>query len=135
MATMLIRLKIRSGMEARYEALQKDLYEKTHRLEKNVLRYEMWRGEAPRSYYCLLAYPDFNTFMFEHQISGYHEEATPPLLDVIEEETIEWVDPVQGASSLPPTREQGLPPNAPEIARTYAEVFNLTCPSWWAALR
>ena len=135
MATMLIRLKIKPGAEARYEAIQKDLYEKTHRLEKGVLRYEMWRGQETGVYYCILAFPDFNTFMLDHQISAHHEDATPPLMEVIEDESIEWVDPIQGASPLPPTVPQDLPADAPQIARTYAEVFRLTCPAWWASLR
>ena len=34
MSTVLIRLKIKDGMEKRYEEIQKALYEQTHRLEK-----------------------------------------------------------------------------------------------------
>lgn len=135
MATVLITLKIREGMEARYERIQKDLYEKTHRLEPRVLRYEMWRGREPRSYYCLLSFPDYATFLIDHQISDHHEEATPPLMEVIEEEGIEWVDPIQGASPLPPTNPQELPADAPDVARTYDEVLRVLAPAWWAALR
>ena len=135
MATVLITLRIREGMEARYEQIQKDLYEKTHRLEPKVLRYEMWRGREPRSYYCLLSFPDYNTFLIDHQISDHHEEATPPLMEVIEEEGIEWVDPIQGASPLPPTNPQELPAGAPDVARTYDEVLRVLAPEWWASLR
>ena len=135
MATMLIRLKIKPGMEARYEEIQRDLYEKTHRLETDVLRYEMWRGEAPGSYYCILSFPDINTFLLKHQISDHHEVATPPLLEVFESESIEWVDPIQGASPLPPTDPQDLPEDAPEIAHTYAQAFRVASPAWWRALR
>ena len=135
MATVLITLRIREGMEARYEEIQKDLYEKTHCLEPDVLRYEMWRGREPRSYYCLLSFPDYNTFLINHQISDHHEEATPPLMEVIEEEGIEWVDPIQGASPLPPSNPQELPADAPDIARTYDEVLRVLAPDWWASLR
>ena len=135
MATMLIRLKIKAGQEARYEAVQRDLYEKTHRLEPDVLRYEMWRGQEPGWYYCLLSFPDINTFLLKHQISDHHEVATPPLMEVIEAESIEWVDPLQGASALPPTNPQDLPADAPEIARTYAKVFQVAAPTWWKSLR
>ena len=135
MATVLITLKIKEGMEARYEEIQKDLYEKTHSIEKDVLRYEMWRGTEPRSYYCLLSFPDYNTFMINHQISPHHEDATPPLMEVIEEEGIEWVDPIQGASPLPPTNEQDLPADAPELARTYGEMLKVVAPNWWMSLR
>ena len=135
MATMLIRLKIKPGMEARYEEIQKNLYEMTHRLEPDALRYEMWRGAEPGLYYCILAFPDINTFLLKHQISDHHEVATPPLMEVIESESIEWVDPIQGASPLPPTNPQDLPADAPEIARTYAQVFKVACPEWWQSLR
>ena len=135
MATVLITLKVKEGMEARYEEIQKDLYEKTHSLESDVLRYEMWRGQEPRSYYCILSFPDYNTFLIKHQISEHHEDATPPLMEVIEEEGIEWVDPIQGASPLPPTNQQDLPADAPEIARTYDEILRVAVPGWWASLR
>jgi hypothetical protein len=135
MATMLIRLKIKAGAEARYEAIQRDLYEKTHRLEPDALRYEMWRAEEPGRYYCLLSFPDINTFLLKHQISDHHEIATPPLMEVIEEETIEWVDPIKGASELPPTNPRDLPADAPEIARTYARMFQVAAPAWWRTMR
>ena len=63
------------------------------------------------------------------------EEATPPLMEVIEEEGIEWVDPIQGASPLPSTNPQELPADAPDIARTYDEVLRVLAPEWWASLR
>ena len=88
MSTVLIRLKIKDGMEKRYEEIQKALYEQTHRLEKGVLRYEAWRCQDPGVYYCLLAFADYNTFLIGHQISDHHEEATPPLMEVIEDEQL-----------------------------------------------
>ena len=95
----------------------------------------MWRGAEPGCYYCILAFPDINTFLLKHQISDHHEVATPPLMEVIESESIEWVDPIQGASALPPTNPQNLPADAPEIALTYAQVFKVVCPDWWQSLR
>jgi hypothetical protein len=135
MATVLIRLKIKPGMEARYEAIQKELYEQTHRLEPKVLRYEMWRGQEEGSYYCLLAFPDYLGFLIDHQISDHHEAATPPLMEVIAEESIEWVDPIQGASPLPPTEPQEPPAGAPAIAATYHEVLRVQLADWWTKLR
>jgi hypothetical protein len=135
MATVLIRLKIKPGMEQRYEEIQKDLYEKTHRLEPKVLRYEMWRGQEEGSYYCLLAFPDYLSFLIDHQISDHHEEATPPLMEVIAEESLEWVDPIQGASPLPPTEAQEPPAGAPDIASTYHQMLRVQVAHWWTALR
>ena len=135
MSTVLIRLKIKDGMEKRYEEIQKALYEQTHRLEKGVLRYEAWRCQDPGVYYCLLAFADYNTFLIAHQLSAHHEEATPPLMEVIEDEQLEWVDPVQGASPLPPTNPQELPEDAPDIAKTYDEILRIVAPNWWNELR
>ena len=135
MATVLIRLKIKPGMEARYEEIQKDLYEKTHRLEPKVLRYEMWRGQEEGSYYCLLGFPDYLGFLIDHQISDHHEDATPPLMEVIAEESLEWVDPIQGASPLPATDPQDVPADAPEIAKTYHQGLAVQLADWWEKLR
>ena len=71
----------------------------------------------------------------DSQISDHHEEATPPLMEVIEDEQLEWVDPVQGASPLPPTNPQELPEDAPDIAKTYDEILRIVAPNWWNELR
>ena len=76
-----------------------------------------------------------DTNSIKHQISDHHEDATPPLMEVIEEEGIEWVDPIQGASPLPSTNPQDVPADAPEIAKTYDEVLRVAVPDWWASLR
>jgi hypothetical protein len=135
MATMLIRLKIKPGCESRFEEIQTDLYKKTLSLEKDVLCYEFWRGQTPGSYYCILSFKDYHSFILHHQISAHHEAATPSLLAVFDEVDVEWVDPIQGASAFPPTNPQSLPADAPELARNYAQSFNLACADWWIALR
>ncbi len=113
MATMLIRLKIKPGCESRFEEIQTDLYKKTLSLEKDVLCYEFWRGQTPGSYYCILSFKDYHSFILRHQISAHHE----------------------AASAFPPTNPQSLPADAPELARNYAQSFNLACADWWIALR
>ena len=76
MATLLVKLTIKEGKEARYEELQSELYRQTHELEPKVLRYEAWRAPEERTYYALLAYPDYASFMLDHQTSDHHEAAT-----------------------------------------------------------
>ena len=56
-------------------------------------------------------------------------------MEVIEDEQLEWVDPVQGASPLPPTNPQELPEDAPDIAKTYDEILRIVAPNWWNELR
>ena len=136
MATLLVKLKIKPGMEARYEQIQSDLYQQTHDIEKGVVRrYEAWRGTEERTYYAILSYDDYYTFMRDHQTSSHHELATPPLMEVIEAESIEWVDPLPRASDLPPTTDQELPEEASPLVRRYHEAMGFSVPGWWANVR
>jgi hypothetical protein len=95
----------------------------------------MWRGQEEGSYYCLLAFEDYLAFLIDHQISDHHEAATPPLMEVIAEESIEWVDPIQGAAPLPPTEPQEPPAEAPAIAATYHQMLRVQLADWWKKLR
>lgn len=74
MATILAHLTIKPGCEARFEQIATDLFDGTHANETKVLRYEYWRGEAPRTYYTLLSFDDHRAFI-EHQVSDHHEDA------------------------------------------------------------
>ena len=93
-----------------------------------------WRGAEPRTYYTLLAFDDFRTFI-GHQTSAHHESASPQLGEVIEGLDLEWVDPIQGASDLPPTESQGPPPGADELTIDYSTRFAAQVAEWWKALR
>ena len=48
MATLLAHITVRPGAEREFERIALTLYERTHTLESGVLRYEYWRGAAPR---------------------------------------------------------------------------------------
>ena len=48
---------------------------------------------------------------------------------------LEWVDPVQGASDLPPTELQPVPDGADELTRRYHALFAPTLQEWWTPLR
>jgi quinol monooxygenase YgiN len=103
MATILAHLTVKPGEEQRFEAIARHLYTATHDTETGVRRYEYWRGAEPRSYYTLLAFDDFVTFI-GHQTSPHHESASPDLGAVLESIRLEWVDPLEGASPLPRRR-------------------------------
>jgi quinol monooxygenase YgiN len=134
MATMLAHITIRVGREAEFEAVLRRLYEATHRLEPDVIRYEYWRGAAPRTYYTLLSYPDFLSFIV-HQTSEHHESASPELRPLFEAFKIEWVDPIRGASPLVETEPQDAPADADELTAAYAMRFRAEVAPWWAPLR
>ncbi len=134
MATILAHIQIKTGRERDFEAVARALHEATHRRESAVIHYEYWRGATPSLYYCLLAFDDFNAFI-AHQTSDHHETASPMLAELIADMKLEWVDPVGGASRLPPTDKQPLPDGADELSQRYHRIFAATLQDWWLAIR
>jgi quinol monooxygenase YgiN len=134
MATILAHIQIKEGRERDFEAVVRGLHEATLQRESAVRHYEYWRGATPSLYYCLLAFEDFNAFI-EHQTSDHHETASPKLADLIAEMKLEWVDPVAGASRLPPTNMQPLPDGSNELSQRYHRIFAATIQDWWLAIR
>ena len=134
MATILAHIQVKEGRERDFEAVARALHGATLEQETRVRHYEYWRGATPSLYYCLLAFDDFNAFI-AHQTSDYHESASPKLGDLIADIKLEWVDPVQGASKIPPTDMQPLPDGADELTARYHERFAATIQSWWMSLR
>ena len=134
MATLLAHITVRPGAEREFEDIARTLYERTHLLEPAVLRYEYWRGAAPRTYYTLLAFADHRAFI-THQTSDHHETASPALGQVIEQLRLEWLDPIAGAGPLPPTDMQPAPEGATDLVLTYTDRFAAAVAQWWLALR
>ncbi|MEP1124692.1 MAG: antibiotic biosynthesis monooxygenase [Ilumatobacter sp.] len=134
MATLLAHITVRSGSEARFEEIARELYAKTHADEPDVLRYEYWRGADERTYYSLLSFPDHRGFIV-HQTSDHHEVASPLIGAVVESIRLEWVDPLAGASDLASTEAQDAPEGADELTMKYTERFAAEVADWWLALR
>ena len=134
MATILAHITIRPGREADFEEIARELYERTHADEDDVLRYEYWRGADERTYYTLLSFPDHRTFIV-HQTSDHHESASPALGGVIEAIRLEWVDPIAGASPLGPTDRQPAPDGADPLTLDYTDRYAAAVADWWHALR
>ncbi|MEI6496558.1 MAG: antibiotic biosynthesis monooxygenase [Actinomycetota bacterium] len=130
MATILAHLQVKPGEEERFEQIARTLYAATHTHETGVRRYEYWRGAAPGSYYTLLAFDDFRTFI-GHQTSPHHESASPDLGEVLTSIRLEWVDPIDGASPLPRTATQDMPADADELTAKYARRFAAQIAAWW----
>ena len=130
MATILAHIRVKPGTEAEWEAVARELFTATHEHETGVRRYEYWRGSEPRTYYTLLSFDDFRTFI-AHQTSEHHETASPRIGALVEALRLEWVDPVDGASDLPATASQDVPADADELTRTYAERFAAQIADWW----
>ncbi len=134
MATLLAHITVRAGTEPRFEEIARTLYERTHADETGVMRYEYWRGSKPRTYYTLLAFDDHRTFV-AHQTSDHHESASPAIAEIVENIRLEWVDPIDEASPLPPTVTQTAPDGADELTAEYADRYAAEIADWWLALR
>lgn len=134
MATLLAHITVKTGSEAAFEAIARTLYEQTHSLESEVLQYQYWRGAAPSSYYSLLSFADHRAFI-THQTSDHHEEASPKIGELVADLRLEWVDPIEGASSLPPTDMQTAVDDADALTETYTRRFAAEVADWWLGLR
>ena len=134
MATLLAHITVRSGSEGRFEEIARELYERTHADEPDVLRYEYWRGAEERTYYSLLAFPDHRAFIV-HQTSDHHEQASPDIGAVVESIRLEWVDPIVGASDLPPTDAQPAADGVDDLTAKYSELYAAQAADWWLAFR
>ena len=134
MATILAHIQVHDGREADFEEVAARLHQETHDRETGVRHYEYWRGAEAGLYYCLLAFDDFRAFLV-HQTSDHHETASPKLGELIRDMKLEWVDPVGGASKLPPTNMQDLPDGADDLTRRYHKIFAAQVAEWWLARR
>lgn len=129
MATILAHIQVHTGREDDFEDVVRGLYARTLE-EPGHRHYEYWRGAAPGFYYCLLAFDDFDAFLV-HQTSDHHESASPRLGELIREMKLEWVDPVGGASALPPTETRPVPEGADALTRKYHALFGPELQAWW----
>jgi quinol monooxygenase YgiN len=134
MATLLAHIRIRDGLEERFEVIAQELYAASHANEADIRRYEYWRGEERGTYYTLESFDDYLGFL-GHQTSAHHERAGPRLRDVIEVLRLEWVDPIGGASPLAPTNMAPLPPDASTLEKDYYQRIAATVQDWWLPLR
>lgn len=134
MATLLAHITIKPGKEAEWEDICRRLHADSHGSEPGLRRYEYWRGAEPRTYYTLLAFDDHRSFI-AHQTSDHHETESPKIGACVESLRLEFVDPVQGASDLPPTEHQSAPDGADELTTKYTDRFAAQVAEWWMSLR
>jgi len=129
MATILAHIEIKPGTESQWESIMADMVSQTFAHEEQVLRYEYFKGQSPLHYYCLLSFEDKWAF-YLHQASDYHEghdfEA------VLANVELEYLDPVKGASDLPPTLNPLLPDDATDAQRATEAAFPIHIPGWWS---
>ena len=134
MATILAHIVISEGKEAEFESIAAQLHEATHLVESRLRAYGYWRAQNPRTYYALLAFDDYLGFM-EHQTSSHHEDVALDLRGCIESMSLEWVDPVEGASTLAASNPQDLPVDASPLLIRYADMLPVQVAAWWGPAR
>jgi quinol monooxygenase YgiN len=134
MATILAHIVIKDGNEDEFESIAATLHQASHATEPGLRAYGYWRAQAPRTYYALLAFDDYLGFM-AHQTSDHHEAVAADLRRCIESMSLEWVDPVQGASELVGSNSQELPVDAPPLVVRYAEMLPARVAEWWGPAR
>ena len=133
MATALAHIRVRPGQEHRFEQIAQELHDATHACERDVRRYEYWRGAERGTYYALESFDQFAGFL-AHEDSLHHVAALPALREVLQEVRLEWVDPVAGASPLTPT-ELTPPPDAIDHEDASPERYGARIQDWWLSLR
>lgn len=134
MATILVHITVREGFEAQFEDLARAMFESTHSDESGVIEYQYWRGAEHRTYYTFMSFDDHRAFI-DHQTSPHHEGASSDLRAAIEKISLEWVDPVDGASPLPPTDRQPAPVDADDLVVKYTDLYAASVAAWWKPLR
>jgi quinol monooxygenase YgiN len=132
MAAILAHIQIKPGKEAVFEETVRALYTQSHAQEKDLLRYEYWRGQKPGLYYCLLSFTDYAGFM-AHQTSAHHEAAIRALGEALQSIDLEWIDPVPDAADAPPTVPMALDESASALAKAYAQQIPVRVAGWWRA--
>lgn len=133
MATLLAHILVRPGAEKRFEQIARELHDATHACERDVRRYEYWRGAEPGTYYTLESFEEFAGFL-AHEASPHHVGALPALREVLQDVRLEWVDPIAGASPLKPT-DLSPRPDAVDLADAGRERDVVKVQDWWLPLR
>ncbi len=133
MATLLAHIRVRPGAEKRFEQIARELHDATHACERDVRRYEYWRGAEPGTYYTLESFEDLAGFL-AHESSPHHVAALPALREVLEDVRLEWVDPIVGASPLKPT-DLTRRHDAIDLDEAARERYGAKVQDWWLPLR
>ncbi len=129
MTTLLAHIKIKAGAESEWEEIMQNLVENTLASESEVIRYEYWKGQEPGRYYGLLSFTSKQAF-FEHQDAEYHRNQTYG--DIFEDIRLEFLDPVNTASPLPPTENLPLSDNASPGIREWETRTPVQIADWWS---
>lgn len=78
--TFIAKLVVKSGMEAKFEALQRELSQLTHAQEPDTLVYDVIKHRTEASTYVVYGrFRDEAAFQ-KHQAMPFHDRLVPPIL-------------------------------------------------------
>jgi quinol monooxygenase YgiN len=134
MITLLVHIQVHPERAARFEEILRDMVTQTKSREPACLAYEYYRGEAPFSYYCRLAFASKIAF-YEHQNSEYHEGYLAEFAACFASVRLEYLDPVgSGGSMLGATEDTKLPPDADAALVEAERKYPIAVQDWWEKL-
>jgi quinol monooxygenase YgiN len=81
--TFIAKLVVKTGQEARFEALQQELSEFTHAQEPNTLVYDVIRHRTEPSTYIVYARFKDEAAFAHHQKMPFHDRLVPPILECL----------------------------------------------------
>jgi hypothetical protein len=129
MATLLCQLTIRAECVEEFENSQRMMFAETNK-EKYVRLYQSFRSMNEREYFVIMTFDNYASFI-DHEISPRHEEQNAmPMIETIQ---FHWLDPLEGASDLPPTAYQEIPDPTP-LQKKYIDMFQIHRAAWWPKL-
>jgi len=129
MTTILAHIDIKPGKETRFEEIMKDMVSRTFAEETGVLRYEYFKGQKENFYYCLLSFEDKWAF-YRHQNSDHHEGHD--FADVLQNISLEYLDPVEDASPLPRTLDPEPEAELSADMKKAQQMYPAAIAAWWA---
>lgn len=130
MVTLLTHIKIKPGKLEKWEGIIADMVKETFATEEGVKRYEYWKGQEENLYYCLLSFEDKWAF-YNHQMSDHHE--SHDFGDVIADIRLEYVDPVEDASTeLGATKDITVTDDMDENRKKAQELYPVEIADWWS---
>lgn len=130
MLGVLATVTVRSGRDADFEALARQIWAATHALETGVHRYEYSRAEQQGVYFVSMLFDDYEAFLV-HQASPHHTDLAGQMRDIYERIDLQFTQPLDGGFGVP---DHGAPTGvtiSAELQAKYRERYPEPHPDWW----
>lgn len=126
MATLLCQFTVRKECISDFEDKQRMMFVETNKGE-HIRLYQSFRSMNSGEYFVIMTFDSYKDFI-DHETSPHHEDQNATAM--IEAIQFHWLDPLEGASDLPPTDYQDLPDPTP-LQKKYIDMFQIHRAEWW----